>query len=333
MLMLVMSIVMSPICMLGIELAPAVRAEREVAIYRATQDGEHDARILAAAQAQGLDPWLLKGLLWNESRLRPGMRGRWGVGIASFTPAGVAGVNWLRQRRRQPAHFTMAAAMNPDRAIPAAAELLGYLVRRFGRDGGVTAYNAGFAHGAAVARLGYHEAYRRGLLFRCGRVRMSGRYLVNVLRAADRFRAAAGLPPLDPPGRPAAWRRGSAMISTIVLLEGAGEQLRVPGDAMSWDVPQDMALEVGRAAYNLSLGLLHYHARPTEPGIGLTVQLRGMPKPLPVAARLTDAPFLIECPGRRPAVAIPELDEPGLAAVFVARTVRSVAAGSPEPRG
>ncbi len=165
-----------------------------------------DQLIHRAAERYGLDPYLLKGLLWSESRLNPRMRSRSGVGIASFTPAGIRGLNFIRvraaRRARRPPEpvFTEAGAMDPTTAIPASAELLAWYIARFGRDAGISGYNGGFQHARAVARYGYREAFRRGLLFRCGRVPMTGRYLPQVLAAANRFRTEAGLPPLSPPG-------------------------------------------------------------------------------------------------------------------------------------
>jgi soluble lytic murein transglycosylase-like protein len=184
---------------------PSPTTSSSALVFAVKAEGELDRQILSAALEQGLDPWLLKGLLVNESGLDPGMRSRHGIGIASFTPAGIRGVNFIRgraarrARRPVPPLFSEAGALDPARAVPAASELLGYFVRMFGRDGGVSAYNGGFGHGRAVARLGYHEARKRGILSRSGSVTMSGVYLVNVLKHSNRLRAAAGLPPLRAP--------------------------------------------------------------------------------------------------------------------------------------
>ena len=188
-----------------------------LAIFRQLEAHPLDATIAEAADDNGLDPFVLKGLLWNESRLDPTMRSRGGVGIASFTPAGVRGVNEIRRRRAaesghgaadagEPgdypedhpndtaAPFTMRAARDPELAIPAAAELLAYYVRLYGVAGGISGYNGGHLHGRAVRRWGYRGAQRRGKLDWCGDIRMSGKYAQNVLGKANQLRAEAGLP-------------------------------------------------------------------------------------------------------------------------------------------
>ncbi len=179
------------------ELPGASRAP-EHAVFEKTQDGEFDQAILEAAEGFGVDPWLLKGLLINESRLNPRMRSRGGVGIASMTPAGVRGVNEVRRGRggHEFEPFSMAKAMDPFEAIPAAAELLGHYTRLYGVAGGIAAYNGGHQHGRAVSRLGYSEAQKRGALRWCGSVRMSGVYVTNVFAKANLLRSEAGLPPL-----------------------------------------------------------------------------------------------------------------------------------------
>lgn len=167
------------------------------AIFQASQKGPFDALILEAAEDFGLDPWLLKGLLLNESGLRPELEGRGGIGLAQFTPAGIAGLNALRARRGGHAFeaFSMAQAREPGRAIPAAAELLAAHLRRWGRDGGIAAYQCP-AHARAIRRWGLEGAGRRGALAHCGGIPLSGRYVGNVLRLTNRLRKAAGLGPL-----------------------------------------------------------------------------------------------------------------------------------------
>jgi len=195
------------------------------AVFERTQHGPFDDLILAAAHRFKLDPFLLKGLIANESRLDPVRYGkrRWGrrdgvpmvisggaVGIAQFTGPGIRAVNMLRKRRRrageQALTFDLRRALLPQEAIPAAAELLAYLIRRFGRDGGITAYNAGIVGGMAVSRLGFWRARRTGKLSRSGVYLLQGaRFLLNVLRRTNWFREQAGLAPLRAPtARP--WR-------------------------------------------------------------------------------------------------------------------------------
>jgi soluble lytic murein transglycosylase-like protein len=197
----------------------ARRMRRELALYRATQTGPFDPLLADAAEQTGIDVFLFKGLLENESRLDPRLRSRKVVkvvegkkrivsggatGIAQFTPGGVRGVNNIRRRKAGPGQpielFTVAKANLPEKAIPAAAELLAHLIELFGRDGGVTAYNTGPVPGKAVARHGFYEARRLGLLCKVGSIQVQGeRFLLNVLRRTNRLRAEVGLPPLDPP--------------------------------------------------------------------------------------------------------------------------------------
>jgi hypothetical protein len=174
------------------------------ALFSATQTGPHDALILEAAADNGLDPWVLKGLLANESNLNPKMKSRTGVGIASVTPAGARGVNWIRAKRgdgHKPEVFTMRDAMDPVKAIPAVAEFVAWGVRSFGSlEAGLGFWNGGFDHARKIKRWGYRCAQQKGLLRWCAGIRMSGVYVDNVLKRANGFRALAGLPPLSPPG-------------------------------------------------------------------------------------------------------------------------------------
>ena len=173
-------------------------------VFRGTSDGHLDSVIADAADDHDLDPFILKALLYNESKLNPNMKSRFGVGVGSFTPAGVRGVNWLRERGIGPSghsfeRFTIQDAMDPQKAVPAVAEYLSYGIKHFGRDGGLAFYHCGFLHGRAVKKFGYWGAKGRGILSRCGSVRMSGRYVLNILKRANALRTQAGLQPLEPP--------------------------------------------------------------------------------------------------------------------------------------
>ncbi len=122
-----------------------------------------DLLVLDAAHTHHLDPHVLKALLLVESRLDPTARSRFGHGIAQMTPAGVRGVNRLRERAGRPGDFSMVAAMTPALAIPAAAELLAAFRRSCGGLApGLAGYNAGFEHCRAVRRHGALGAGRRG---------------------------------------------------------------------------------------------------------------------------------------------------------------------------
>lgn len=192
---------------------------RQATIFLETQQGPFDDLILAAALRWKLDPFLLKGLLDNESELDPSRVSKrsyashggrrllvsgGAVGIAQFTAAGVRGVNRLRARRRRRGarllFFDLDRARIPEEAIPAAAELLAHLINRYGRDGGITAYNAGGVGGRAVSRLGFWRARHAGRLRRSGLIRLQGdRFLLNVLARSSWYREGAGLDRLYEP--------------------------------------------------------------------------------------------------------------------------------------
>lgn len=168
--------------------------------FYVTQTGPHDTAVAQAAQKFGLSPFLLKGLLMTESRMDPAAGSKGGRGIASFTPAGVAGVNWVRKKRGSQNVFTWAQTRDPEKSIFAAAELLSYRIKQFrSRDAGVSAYNGGGEHGRHVRRYGYWGARKRGLLEYSGGIRMSGRYLLSVLEQTNLLRTAAGLRPIKLP--------------------------------------------------------------------------------------------------------------------------------------
>lgn len=198
----------------------ARHADRVSQVFARTQLGPFDDLILAAALRWQIDPFLLKGLLANESHLDPVQHGKrryaerggtrilisgGAMGIAQFTGPGIRAVNALRQRRRRRGEhvlrFDVDRAMQPQEAIPAAAELLAMLLGQFGRDGGITAYNSGVIAGIAVNRLGFWRARRTGKLARVGIYPIQGeRFVINVLRRTNFYRKQAGLQGLDPPG-------------------------------------------------------------------------------------------------------------------------------------
>ncbi|HEY3357884.1 MAG TPA: transglycosylase SLT domain-containing protein [Polyangia bacterium] len=164
----------------------------EVRAYRATQQDALDALILAAALDWRLDPFLLKGLLYVESRLDPTrVNSRTGAtGIAQMTAGGRRGVTNIRRARGVKETFTRAHALDARAAIPAAAELLAHLGDQYGRDGALAGYNAGPWAGRLVQRAGYWHAKPR-----------VGAFVLLVLREANRLRREAGLPPLPSPPR------------------------------------------------------------------------------------------------------------------------------------
>jgi soluble lytic murein transglycosylase-like protein len=188
--------------------------------------GPYDPLIATASERWNLDPFVLKGLLQNESGLNPKSIGRkrygmvrgkkrvvsgGSVGIAQFSASGLRGVTALRRQRagfgEKVEPFTAERALQPDQAIPAAAEVLSYYIGRYGRDGGVTAYNTGMVGGQIVKQHGFWKARRLGKLRRAGHIHLQGdHFLLNVLRRTNRLRTEAGLPPIPAPEPEAAPR-------------------------------------------------------------------------------------------------------------------------------
>jgi len=200
---------------------------RTLHVFRETQKGPFDVMIADQAETWGLDPFLFKGLLINESKLDPSLTGKrlyegrgrkrravggGARGIAQFTFSGVAAVNEARQRRyyygERPEAFRRKDVWDPEAAIEASAELLASYIERFGRDGGVTAYNSGPYGGRLVQKHGFYQARQGGKLSRIGGTRLQGhRFLLNVLRVANALRQDAGLPPLAQPDQERRSRR------------------------------------------------------------------------------------------------------------------------------
>ncbi len=197
--------------------ARSKKVRRDAAVFRSTQTGQFDETIADAAAEWGLDPFLLKGLLYNESRLDPKLVGKriykkvdgkrvsvggGARGIAQFTGDGVAAVNEAREKRQRRGErvraFNSEDVWVPERAIPAAAELLASYIHRFGRDGGVTAYNSGPYGGRMVKKHGFWDS--RSRLRRVGKTHIQGhRFLLNVLRRTNQFRKKAGIDRLKRP--------------------------------------------------------------------------------------------------------------------------------------
>lgn len=161
------------------EAAPASQPAR-VSIYDVfdlTQTEEFDPLISEYSEVWDLDPFLLKGLLFEESRLDPKITNRTSgaAGIAQFTKAGRSGIMRIRRLRDCDEVFSYQDSLDPEKAIPAAAELLSYLVSRWGRNYGIASYNGGpFKHG----------------------------FSRRVLRRTNRYRTMSGLPPLQSPRPP-----------------------------------------------------------------------------------------------------------------------------------
>lgn len=189
----------------------------ELRVFAETQNGPFDQTILNASVRWSLDPFLLKGLLENESRLDPIRLGKYRVaehegarvivsggaaGIAQFSGGGIRAMAQIRERRAKRGEsalsFDRQRALIPDEAIHASAEFLRHLMQRYGRDGGITAYNSGVVGGRIVQRYGFWRAKASGKLNRSGIYHIQGeRFLLNVLKRVNHFRRGAGL--LDMP--------------------------------------------------------------------------------------------------------------------------------------
>jgi len=208
--------------------------EHVVLRFSQSQYGPFDNDIVSASIRWHLDPFILKGLLDNESRLEPVAEGKriymvhdgnvsiisgGAVGIAQFTTIGIEEVNAIRDRLRAKmlfrevasaplqvklsdehlAPFSRNKARVPRLAIYAAAELLSSHIRRFGRDGGITAYNSGNAAARAVATRGFYAARSMVALRKHNNTLLQGyHFLINVLGKANKFRKTAGLSALIP---------------------------------------------------------------------------------------------------------------------------------------
>lgn len=138
--------------------------------FRATVEWEHAGVVQAAADEWGVDAFILLALLWAESRLdvtAVNRRSR-AAGVSQFTATGRRGLERIRRLRGEHAPFTRADALDPHKAIPAAAEMLAWLTSRWGEQGGVRWYNGG-KHRRAFAR--------------------------KVFRKLEQLRREAGLPP------------------------------------------------------------------------------------------------------------------------------------------
>ena len=156
------------------EVIPAEPFEQRA--FRLTQTDRYDVLILDAARTWDLDPFIFKGLLFYESGFQPRkINPKGAAGIAQITAGGRVGVRNVRCLRGVCRAFTLQDALNPEKAIPAAAELLAHLRRTCGADRMLSAYNTGNCK---------------------ARVRV---FVTMVTQHTNRFRTLGGLPPLPVP--------------------------------------------------------------------------------------------------------------------------------------
>lgn len=112
----------------------------------AARERRYDPQILESARRNGVDPCLLKALIWRESRFNPNARGRKGeFGLTQLLERGAV-ADWTRRTRRQ--ILSKGACFNPALNIEIGAWYLGQAVRRWGdyafRDAlALAQYNAG----------------------------------------------------------------------------------------------------------------------------------------------------------------------------------------------
>lgn len=138
-------------------------ASRAYHEFAQTQVTELDQLILESSRVWGLDPFLLKALLWVESGFKPAVVNRksGACGIAQFTRPAFIELNRMRDRRGSSEVFTRELARDPVHAIPAAAELLSGLFNRWGVRYGITNYNGGkYRHGFAREVLRHMNRFR-----------------------------------------------------------------------------------------------------------------------------------------------------------------------------
>ena len=146
--------------------------------FRMTQVEKYDDLIADACETRKVDPFLLKGLLQHESGRTPGPINpdTGAAGIAQFTAGGRSAVTNLHRMRGQPA-FTIKQALDPKQAIPAAAELMAFLVGPYcgSLERALAAYNTGKCRS-------YVPTFTYG-----------------VWRLANRYRTQSAMPPMPPP--------------------------------------------------------------------------------------------------------------------------------------
>jgi hypothetical protein len=174
---------------------PPMLEDLEQWAFRLTQEDTYDQLILNAAIQWQLDPFLFKGLLYTESRLDPTIINKTSqaAGIAQFTAGGRRGITNLRRMRGIPpsrATFTRAQTLDPEEAIPAAAELLAYLFTTCKTTtGALMAYNSGGCRGSRT-------------------------FVFTVFKHTNRIRTTAGMPPMPAPSFPARRNRMLAKLPT-----------------------------------------------------------------------------------------------------------------------
>ena len=117
-------------------------------IYRWNRERRYDPLILAASQRYGIDPALVKAVIWRESRFHASARGRVGeIGLMQVREP--AAYEWAAAEKKP--NFSPRFLYDPDTNIFAGAWYLSQLLKRYRGTGDPVAYaladyNAGRTH-------------------------------------------------------------------------------------------------------------------------------------------------------------------------------------------
>jgi len=111
-----------------------------VTIARTVFGTQYDDLINSSAEANGIPPNVLYKLLWQESRFRPDI-----INGTTRSPVGALGIAQFMPATAIQEMGSVQAALDPSKAIPAAARYLAKLRNQFGGDltKAVAAYNWG----------------------------------------------------------------------------------------------------------------------------------------------------------------------------------------------
>lgn len=135
-----------------------------IQIFRTYRENSHDKLILAAAQKYGVDPTLVKAVVWRESRFNPNARGGAGeIGLMQIREA--AAKEWAKAEKVE--FFSHQHLYDPAKNLLAGTWYLGKLLRRYPRTDNpvvyaLADYNAGRTH---VLRWNKGAASRDSALF------------------------------------------------------------------------------------------------------------------------------------------------------------------------
>jgi soluble lytic murein transglycosylase len=119
-----------------------------IQVFRTYRENSHDQLILAAAQKYGVDPALIKAVVWRESRFDPNARGGAGeIGLMQIREA--AADEWAKAEKIR--FFSHQHLYDPAKNLLAGTWYLGKLLRRYPRTDNpivyaLADYNAGRTH-------------------------------------------------------------------------------------------------------------------------------------------------------------------------------------------